>query len=331
VTGRPKILIAGGYGLVGGLIARHLRTAGHDLDLILAGRNPEAGQGLALELGARTARLDLDDPAPGLAGIGPVELIVAALQDPGDVLVAAALRSGAGHIGITRSVDTLTPTVMAVQGARARRPIVPLAHWQAGVLTLAALQAATVFASVERIELAALYDYADPIGPMTIADSQEFVGRALVRQAGRWIWLQGPDHPRRVERAGQAAFDALPMSVLDLPALGAVTDARDIRFDLGTGESLGTLAGRPASHDLYIDLTGRLASGEMATRRMTVSDPKGQAHLTALGVLIAAERVLGLDGGPPPPGGLIFPETLLDPAAALARLASFGVRLEAAS
>jgi uncharacterized protein YbjT (DUF2867 family) len=325
---RPRILIAGGYGLVGGLVARHLRTAGHDADLILAGRNPEAGEPLARELGARAGRLDVHDPTADLAAIGPVDLIVAALQDPGDSLIAAALNSGAAHIGITRGADSLTPTVMRVSAARASRPIVPLAHWQAGVLTLAALQAAETFASIERIELAALYDYADPIGPMTVADSASFVGRAVTRQAGRWVWLEASDHPRRVERAGSPAFDALPLGVLDVPGLGAVTDAQDIRFDLGTGDSLGTLAGGAASHDMYIDLTGRLASGRTATRRTTVSDPKGQAHLTALGVLICAERVLGLDGAPPPPGGLAFPETLIHPAAAAARLASFGVRIE---
>ena len=45
-------------------------------------------------------------------------------------------------------------------------------------------------------------------------------------------------------------------------------------------------------------------------------------------MLICAERVLGLDGAPPPPGGLAFPETLIDPQLALARLTSFGVRIE---
>lgn len=325
---RPKILIVGGYGLVGGLIARHLRTAGHDADLILAGRNPDAGEALARELGARTARLDVHDADADLAIIGPTDLIVAALQDPGDSLITEALRSGAGHIGITRSTDTLTPTVMTVNAVRARRPIVPLAHWQAGVLTLAALQAAKAFASLDRIDLAALYDYADPIGPMTVGDSEGFVGRAVTRQAGQWVWVQAQDHPRRVERLGQAAFDAQPMGVLDVPALGATTGARNIRFDLGTGDSLGTLAGQAASHDMYIDLTGQLTSGETTTRRTLVTDPNGQAHLTALGVLICAERVLGLDGAPPPPGGLAFPETLIDPQLALARLTSFGVRIE---
>ena len=49
----PRVVIAGGYGLVGGLVARHLRAAGHELDLVLAGRNPDQGASLAAELGAR--------------------------------------------------------------------------------------------------------------------------------------------------------------------------------------------------------------------------------------------------------------------------------------
>ena len=57
----PKILIAGGYGLVGSMIARHIRQAGFDAELILAGRTPERGLALASELGrAHAIRLDIE-------------------------------------------------------------------------------------------------------------------------------------------------------------------------------------------------------------------------------------------------------------------------------
>ena len=85
------------------------------------------------------------------------------------------------------------------------------------------------------------------------------------------------------------------MGVLDTPALAAMTGAGDVRFDLGTGTS------------------------------------RGQGHLTALGVLIGAERLLGLDGEPPAEGGLVFPESAIDPDRALARLRAFGVHIEAQS
>ena len=323
-----RILIAGGWGLIGSRIAEVLRDAGHDLEIVLAGRNPDTGKALATGLGARRVRLDVANPAEGLAAAGPVDLIIAALQDPDDTLLAAALRSGAGHIGITRTVDNMASSVIAA-AALARRPAMMLGHWQAGVLTLAALSAARGFATVDRGEVAALYDYNDPIGPMTAADATGFVGEALIRQNGRWRKVLAPETVRPVLRAGQAPFDAMPMGVLDTPALAAMTGARDVRFDLGSGESLGTTAGGAASHDLYIDISGSRA-GAPAHYRTLVTDPLGQAHLTALGVLIGAERLLGLDGNPPPEG-LVFPESAIDPDRAVTRLRAFGVRIESQS
>lgn len=323
----PRVVIAGGYGLVGGMVARHLRAAGRQIDLILAGRHPEQGAELAAELGARTARLDVAVPAAALAELGAVDLVIATLQDPGDNLLAAALSAGAAHIGIVRTAESMgSSAVMAVNLAQA--PALMLGHWQAGVLTLAALAAAQSFAAVRRVEMAALYDYADPIGPMTATDSGGFVGRALVRRDGLWTYLDAAGSARRIAREGLDAFDAMPMGVLDTPALAAMTAAADVRFDLGTGTSIGTAAGRGASHDLYIDIAGLDADGRERARRTVVSDPKGQAHLTALGVLIGAERLLGLDGAPPPAAGLRFPETTLDAHRAMTRLQAFGVRIE---
>lgn len=53
----PRILIAGGWGVVGSAVARLIREAGHDIELVLGGRNPESGAELAKTLGARTVRL----------------------------------------------------------------------------------------------------------------------------------------------------------------------------------------------------------------------------------------------------------------------------------
>ncbi|MFZ5669707.1 MAG: hypothetical protein ACOY4K_09435 [Pseudomonadota bacterium] len=325
----PRIVIAGGYGLVGGRIATLLREAGHALDLVLAGRNPDQGAALAGRIGARTSWLDVADPAPGLAALGPVDLVVAALQDPGDNLLAASLRAGAAHIGIVRTAGTMASTAIAAADL-ARRPALMLGHWQAGVLTWATLAAARAFARVEAVEMAALYDPADPIGPMTSADAGGFIGRALVRRGGTWTEVEAASTGRLVAAAG-TGFEAHPMGVLDTPAVAAITGAADVRFDLGVGPSIGSLAGRGASHDLYIDLRGILADGRPGRRRTVVSDPAGQAHLTAAGVVIGVERLLGLDGAPPPPTGLAFPETAVDAEVAAGRLRGMGVRFETAT
>jgi len=322
-----RVLIAGGYGVVGGTVARYLCQAAPDLDIILAGRSPESGAALAREIGAETLRLDVDDPAAALAELGPVDLIVAALQDRGDALIHAAMAQGAAHIGITKVVEETGPAVFAALHAPPLRPIVLAGHWAAGVLILAARPAIAEFARVDAIAMAALYDAADSVGPMSAADAEAFSGRALLRRARQWAWVDGGDHGRVLRLAKGHEATVQPLATLDVPSLAALTGARDIRFDFGMGDSLGTRAGGRASHDGVIEIAGTLRSGQPARRRVLVSDPKGVDHMTALGALVVAERVLGLDGLPPPAGGLALPETLVEPERAIARFEQLGVRI----
>lgn len=86
-----RIFIAGGYGLVGGTIARHTRKIHANAELTLAGRNPDKAESLANELGkTETAYLDLDKTvnAEDLAGH---DLIIAALQDRAEKLTEIAI------------------------------------------------------------------------------------------------------------------------------------------------------------------------------------------------------------------------------------------------
>ncbi len=52
--------------------------------------------------------------------------------------------------------------------------------------------------------------------------------------------------------------------------------------------------------------------------------PQGQAPLTALGVALAVERMLGLSGGEAPKAGLYLPEVLIEPAYYVSRMKEFG-------
>lgn len=61
--------------------------------------------------------------------------------------------------------------------------------------------------------------------------------------------------------------------------------------------------------------------------RTLISDPNGQGHFTALGILVAIERVLGLNGGTPAAGGIYLPETLLSVDSAYTRMEKFGVEI----
>jgi hypothetical protein len=322
-----RVLIAGGYGVVGSWIAREMRSSHPEVALVLAGRRPEQGAALAAELGAEVAQLDVAQADAALGEVGPVDLAVASLQDPGSNLAMAALARGGAYTTIACPPETLG--ALSVAAERGGQAALVLGHWQAGVMSLGALSAAKAFGKVASIELAALYDYADPIGPMTATDAGAFFEKgALIRRDATWTRVDPAAEARRVRRGDAPEFAAQPMSVLDCPTLAAATSAADVRFDLGSGDSLGTLAGHAASHEIYIDLRGEDRSGRPLASRTVLSDPKGQAHLTALGVLIGAERILGLDGRPPLRPGLAFPEAVIEPDAAMRRLQELGVNIE---
>lgn len=325
-----KIFIAGGYGLVGSNIARLIRKVNKDVEIILAGRNPQSGDTLAKELGnARTVYLDLNHlPSQKELQLENVDLIVSALQDPADHLIHLAIKHQIAHIGITKLVDEIGPVVFASLQAPPKRPIILLGHNEAGITSLITLESAKEFTTVESIEIAAIYDNLDPVGPMTSSDigSEGLTARALIRKKGQWTWVDPQNHKREIYMQSKK-MEGFPMGLLDVTSLGAMTNAANIRWDFVQGESKGTKSGRNASHEVYIDIKGISKSGEQTQRRTIISDPNGQAHLIALGVVIIIERILGFNGQPFAHGGLQLPEMIISPDAAMKRIQDFDVQI----
>ncbi|MGD1933098.1 MAG: hypothetical protein ACFB0Z_01105 [Candidatus Phaeomarinobacter sp.] len=321
-----SILVAGGYGLVGSHIARHLRQIMPDAKLIIAGRNPDKAADLVTELGnAEALALETNAPEKALASAGKLDAIIAALQDPHDKLLSYALTNGIAHLSITRAVLDMASFVAHTAHADLKAPVVPTAHWQAGILALTALDLASEFKAVDSIAMSALFDMTDPIGPMTVEDAGHFFGKALVMKDGLWTWVDPDAEVTPITIDGET-FDARPMSTLDTMSLRPATGATDISFHLGIANSRGTRAGSAASHDMQIVIKGTDADGTAITRTRLVSDPRGQAQLTATGAALAVQRAIGGDGQPAPKPGLYLPETILDAGAYTARLKSdFGI------
>jgi hypothetical protein len=264
---------------------------------------------------------------PALAALGDIDLVISAIQDPHDDLLGAALRSRAAHLSVVRMVHNLGPTAMTA-ALLAKRPVLVQGHWQAGAATFAALASAREFASVERVEMAGLYDLADAAGPMASSDSGAFLEQALARRHGQWVRWTPLEHKRMIWRDDLPGFLAQPMGALDVVGVATETSAAAVRFDLGIADSLGKIGGGRASHDMFVDLWGTDERGAPLARRTVISDALGQCHLTAVGALIGAERLLGLDGAAPPAPGLAFPEAVIDPVRALDRLRDYGVGVE---
>ena len=117
-----------------------------------------------------------------------------------------------------------------------------------------------------------------------------------------------------------------PLSTLDVPSIAAFTNAANIRFDFATGESLGSSRGLKASHDLYIDIEGMLLSGKKTKLRTIVSGRKGNSQLTAVGVFLIVEKILGLNGkNATTAGGLYLPETIVPVTDLMNRLKEFNI------
>ena len=327
-TQEKRILIVGGYGMVGSNIARLIRKADKGINLILGGRNPDNGMSLAKELNhTETAYVNLEEGFD-LSAFEKIDLIISAVDDHSNILRETAISKGIACIAVSELADQIAPTAFLGLHKAIAAPVVYAGHWQAGLLTLMARELASKFSQIETIELAGLYDPKDMVGPLVANEVSGFVGEALIRKEGNWLSVQAKENPRTIHLHNGSSAIGYPMSTLDVPSIAAFTSAKNIRFDFITGESIGTGKGLHASHDLYITISGTLLSGEERTFSTIVSGPEGNSHLTAVGVYLITEKILGLNGeSESKTGGLYLPETIISNQNISNRLKEFGVEV----
>lgn len=325
---KRRILIVGGYGLVGSNIARLIRNEYKSIELILAGRNPQNGDALAEELtNAETAYLNLKEGF-NLSHYGKLDLVITAMEDRTNALREAAISSKIASIHISELAEEISPTMFLSLHQTFAAPIVLAAHWQAGIMTLVAKHVASKFSHITRVDSAGVYDRQDPIGPLVANELDGFVGKAFLRKEGKWQFVDATEESRILHLHDGSSITAFPMSTLDVPSMAAFTGSSNVRFDFAIGASIGTKKGLAASHDLYIDIEGVLLSGKTTKIRYTVSDPKGQAHSTAVGVFLITEGVLGMGGqSAPTKGGIYLPETVVPAENIISRLREFGLTI----
>lgn len=321
------VLILGGSGQAGAEAAATLRRWHPTLPLTIAGRDRDRAQRVADELGAATAvTIDLRCGDLGLPAEYGCSAVVAALWDAHLHGLRYAQDRGVPYLSISSGLMDIPFEVVAGAQAPGAAPMLLASHFCAGIVVLATSHLARELSRVDSVRVGAILDETDAGGPAAIADLERLMNATsagLVRRDGVFTWIAGPDVQADVTALDGTVLPGQSIPILDVPSLAVATGAPNVRFDFAVGESTGRRRGEPASVELRIDIEGADRAGAPVRSSRYVVHPAGQRPLTALGVALGAERLLGLRGGPVSPG-VHMPEGLLEPAYAVERLAEIG-------
>jgi hypothetical protein len=320
------VLLLGGAGSLGARTARMLRRLHPELPLTIAARDLAKAQALADELGgADVTAVDLTRPDLALGG-RRFSAVVTALRDLSLNSLRLAEAQGVPYLALSDAPFEIGPLV-ARHVHRPAAPLVLLGHGMGGAPALAALDLAAEFATVERIAVGLVFDPDDPLGPASQVDMDRIAAAGpppLARMDGAWRFMRGADAARDFEASWGARLAGESVGLID-PLSLAVAGAPNIRVDWAVAASPERGAAPP--HEVVIEIEGVRPDGRRETARRVLIDREGYASLSAKGVAVAVERLLGLAGGPAPGAGLYLPESFIPPAHLMARLRELGVEV----
>ncbi|MGW6724823.1 saccharopine dehydrogenase [Nocardia sp. NPDC055029] len=326
----PSVLMLGGSGQAGSDTAALLRRWHPTLPLTIAGRDLDRAQRVADSLGtANAVTVDLRRRDLGLPAEAAYSAVVATLWDDRLNGLGYAQDHGLPYLSISSGLFDIGPEVVTGAQRASTAPILVASHFLAGLAVLAALHEAREFDRVDSVRLAAVLDETDTGGPAGVADLERWyavTSAGLVRRDGIFTWLAAEDAQVEVRTVDGTSLTGQSIPILDVPSLAMATGAPDVRVDLAVGESPSRRRGEPASIEIRIDLHGIDAAGAPHRRSRYLVHPAGQRPLTALGVALGVERLLGLRGDEVGPGAYT-PEALIDPGYAAQRMAEVGAVL----
>jgi len=347
-----SVVLVGGAGVVGRRVASMLKRRQPDLRLILAGRRLAAVMAAAQPLGAEAMRFDID--APNLGRVPQNAVIVGLANDLSDRLLKSALKAGMPYVDVTRWTSAQKQALDTVANhGQLTVPIIFASSWMASTIGLIVRDAARDMSSIERIDISVLYGLADKAGPNSVAYMDRISVPFLTIEDGVWRERRGFTSGRLTDFETGGVHKVYRFDTPDQANLPALTGARTVeaRIALDGRTETGLLhllvaggvwkalsgprfeklrrsilyhPGKGAHHRVRIDLHGRGLDGEAVSRVLQVVDPEGQTHLTALGVVVQVERLLGRLGPLPEPGPQLG-EAMVDPGLAVSLLRREGV------
>lgn len=352
-----RILLIGGYGVVGAQVATMLRRHHPDLRLLIAGRRLDVAKEFATRLGnADPVRIDTHASDPLEAVTGTIDAVIMLVHDHDDATLRSAVKRGIPYLDITRGNSAQTRAYVATALLEPASPILFASNWMAGVPAIIAMHQAKALPQVSSISLSILFYGNDKGGPDSEGASDTLAEPFEARIAGQWKKTPSMGDPVTVSFPSGLERPVYRMAMADMMTLAQATGAGDVAVRLGlddatTGRITSVLVrtglwtilqsermawlrkrlshnptAQGAPHEIVIEIAGRTAGGAPASLRATLLDPAGQSHLTAIGVVANLERLIGLGCNPLRPGTAV-PETSPDGARLLALLAAEGVQV----
>lgn len=326
------VLILGGYGSVGTKIIRMLRQLHPRIPVAIAGRDLGRAQELADQIGNSAAiTFDLERPDLGLAPDVAYSIVVTAVRDLSLRTMRFAQARGIPYVALSDGVFEIGPTVVQFAHKPQSSPILLLGHSMGAVPMMMALACAGEFNRVDTIEVGAMFDPADPLGPASTTDMErigEIGPSPLVLNRGRWRWAEPKDVTRRFVSIDGSMHVGQAVGLVDVFGLARV-GAHNVRVDFAEGKTASTLSGKSPSHEVIVEIVGDHAEFGQGRYRYELVDPEGYAFLSARGIAILIENLLGLSGQPAPQAGLYFPESIVSPHKFVHRLQELGVTITA--
>ena len=278
---------------------------------------------------------------------------MATVNDPGDHLLKAGMAEKTPYLDITRWTKRFSDAIQLVENTNPDSPVLFSSSWMAGIAPFIVMKCARSLEEVKQIEIDILFSLKDKSGPNSVdymdrlsvpypitLNGQEknirpmFNSKKIDFSTGRKVRTYNIDTPEqstlpRFTGAGtvitRIAFDGYwSTKLLALLVKSGIWKAISGDRFKNLRQSMLYNPGDGGEHRLKIKLSG-LKNNQPTSIDALLIDPKGQTHLTALGTVIQLERLLGLDGAPPPNSGVVFPETDAQYDWGLKTLSSFGV------
>jgi hypothetical protein len=297
------------------------------LPLTIAGRDLGRARKVADELGAATAvTIDLRREDLGLPADHDYSAVVAAVWDSRLNGLRYAQRHGVPYLSISSGLVDIVPEVVAGAQRADAAPILLASHLYAGLLVLATLDLAREFDRIDSIQIGMVLDEFDSGGPAAAEDLRRLaaITAGQVRRDGVFTWVDGADALAEVRSVDGKMLPGQSIATLDVPSLALATGAPNVQCAFVVGESASRRRGGPAASEARVDIEGVDATGAPHSASRYLVHPEGQRPLTAVGMALGVERLLGLRGDAVPAAGIHTPEGLIDPAYAVERMAESG-------